>query len=180
MQETICMITDNFKMMLLSRLTTLDSTVSSFRTRLLIVLFSNFTFGFLQAGAEVEDIVPPNLNLDIQPNSLANCGSFAASVQVISSQLGYSYQLLNAGSPTGSPVNGTGGDIILTSAPISASTTLTVRATELLPPFDTGVLLESIPVTISQNPTTANAGNNVFTCGLSIALNGNNPINWII
>ncbi len=163
-------------MMLLSRLTTLDSTVSSFRTRLLIVLFSTFTFGFLQAGAEVEDIVPPNLNLDIQPNSLANCGSFAASVQVISSQLGYSYQLLNAGSPTGSPVNGTGGDIILTSDPISASTTLTVRATELLPPFDTGVLLESIPVTISQNPTTANAGNNVFTCGLSIALNGNNPI----
>ena len=170
------MITDNFKMMLLSRLTNLDSTVSSFRTRLLIVLFSTFTFGILQAGAEVEDIVPPNLNLDIQPNSLANCGSFAASVQVISSQLGYSYQLLNAGSPTGSAVNGTGGDIILTSAPISASTTLTVRATELLPPFDTGVLLESIPVTISQNPTTANAGNNVFTCGLSISLNGNNPV----
>jgi gliding motility-associated-like protein len=176
MQVRTCDSTDNFKMMLLSRLTTLDSTVSYFRSRLLIVLFSTFMYGYLHAETEKVNVVPPNLNLDIQPNSLANCGSFSPSVQVIGSQLGYSYQLLNAGSPTGSAVNGTGGDIILTSAPISASTTLTVRATELLPPFDTGVLLESIPVTISQNPTTANAGNNVFNCGLSIALNGNNPV----
>ncbi|MFN6378605.1 MAG: hypothetical protein ACK4WD_04980, partial [Flavobacteriales bacterium] len=46
------------------------------------------------------EVVPPNLNLDLQPNSLGNCGPFNASLQVIASQVGYSYQLLNAGTPT--------------------------------------------------------------------------------
>jgi gliding motility-associated-like protein len=176
MQGSSCDSTDNFKMMLLSRLTTLDSTVSFFRSRLLMMLLIATTFVSAVGHAKSMDVIPPNLNLDLQPNSLGNCGPFNASLQVIASQVGYSYQLLNAGTPTGSAVVGTGGDIILTSSTISASTTLTVRATEINAPFDTGVLTESIPVTIFQNPTTANAGINSFTCGLSTTLNGNNPV----
>lgn len=160
--------------MQLSRLTTPNSSKSFIR----LLIFGSLMVcsGMLNTLSSSPSLdVPPNLNLDLQPNSFSNCGGFTASVVVIGSQVGYSYQLLNAGVPTGSPLNGTGGNIIITSGPINVSTTLTVRATEIIAPFDTGILTEAIPVTISQLPTTSNAGNNQVNCGLSIALNGNAP-----
>ena len=118
----------------------------------------------------------PNLSLDIQPNSLSNCGSFTAALTIINSEPNVSYQILNAGVPSGAPVLGNGGNIVVSSGIISANTTLTVQATETFGAMISGILAESIPVTISQNPTTAFAGNNQVNCGLSIALNANNPI----
>jgi gliding motility-associated-like protein len=118
--------------------------------------------------------LPPNGALDVQPNSFINCGSFAANVVVVNSEFGVSYQLRFNGVNTGTAVIGTGSNIVLTSASLSVSGTLSVRATDGL--GDSVVLLESIPVTIFQNPSTANAGSNRVNCGLSIAMNATAPV----
>ncbi|MEZ4798267.1 MAG: hypothetical protein R2809_00525 [Flavobacteriales bacterium] len=121
-------------------------------------------------------LLAPNTSLDIQPNSLENCGSFNAGLTIINSQAGVSYQIFSGGSPSGTPVMGTGGNIVVTSGVLSANTTLSVQATETFAPFESAFLTETIPVTIYQNPTTSFAGNNQVNCGLSIALNANNPL----
>ena len=121
-------------------------------------------------------LVAPNLGLDVLPNSLQNCGAFSPTLSVVASEIGVSYQVFSGPTPLGSSVVGTGGTITLNPGTISASTTLSIRATETFPPFDTGTLTETVPVTISQNPTTSNAGNNQVNCGLSIVLNANQPL----
>jgi len=73
--------------------------------------------------------LPPNFNLDIQPNSLSNCGAFTATLTIVSSQVGVSYQIFNGAVPTGSAGIGTGGTISLTSVSLAVSPTLLIPAT---------------------------------------------------
>jgi gliding motility-associated-like protein len=142
-------------------------------TALVIILGST-----QMAGARTtNELLPvPNYGLDIQPNSFSNCGSFSATLLIINSELGVSYQIFNGAVPSGAAVLGTGGNININSGPIATSTTLSVQATETFGAGISGFLNETIPVTISQLPTTSNAGNNQVNCGLSIALNANNPV----
>ncbi|WP_207434375.1 T9SS type A sorting domain-containing protein [Sabulibacter ruber] len=56
------------------------------------------------------------------------CDGGTASIRVTNSLLGVTYQIYNGNYTSGSSAVGTGGDIVLTSAGLTASTTLTVRA----------------------------------------------------
>jgi gliding motility-associated-like protein len=120
--------------------------------------------------------LPPNFNLDILPNSLSNCGAFTATLTVVNSEVGVSYQIFNGAVPTGTAVIGTGGNISITSGSIAVSATLSIQATETFGAGLSGFLSETIPVTISTPPTTSNAGPNQVNCGLSVSLNANNPV----
>ncbi|WP_153042794.1 T9SS type A sorting domain-containing protein [Rufibacter ruber] len=70
-------------------------------------------------------LTTPNITLT-STNPLCDGGT--ATIRVNSSQLGVTYQIYNGNYTSGSAVVGTGGDIVLTSANLTASTTLTVRA----------------------------------------------------
>ena len=123
------------------------------------------------ANLEIE--LPPNISLDVQPNSFINCGAFTANVTVVSAEATVTYQLLFNGNPTGSSAVGTGANLMLTSASLNSNGTISVRATDTLGNVST--LTETVPVTVYQNPSTSNAGPNRLNCGLSIAMNATAP-----
>jgi gliding motility-associated-like protein len=105
------------------------------------------------AGITVQ-CVTPLTSLTVDPPSTSVCsGSVVANAQVLSSQNLIIYQLYNGASPSGSSVLGTGGTITLTSAVLTASTTLTVKAIKIGGVTCESFLTDNIPVTVNANPT---------------------------
>jgi gliding motility-associated-like protein len=123
-----------------------------------------------------EIVLPPNIGLNIEPNTTTICQGSTVSVSIENSQLQVNYQFFNGATPSGPIAAGTGGTITLTSAPIIGSITLTVRATETFVGGTSANLTETVTVTVVPPPSSANAGNDQIICGLTTNLNAINPL----
>jgi large repetitive protein len=121
----------------------------------------------------------PSDALALASASASICSGTAVTVTVVRSEKGIVYQLYNgttaAATPTGSSKLGTGGDLILTSAPLSISTTLTIRAIRIGTSCFTK-LINEFSVTVN-NPTTSVLSGTATICNgtaanLSVAITG--------
>jgi hypothetical protein len=117
---------------------------------------------------------PPSSSLVVSPDNSTICsGTAVTNVTIQNTQTGVIYQLYNSGLSTnsGTSLMGNGGNITLTSAPISSNTTLTVLA--IKSPFNGSCnqfLTENILVSVVAPPTLSFISQSNPGCGLS---NGN-------
>src|SRR5262249_18956021 len=120
---------------------------------------------------------PPNTGLTVSPASTTICSGPTVNVTITSAENGVTYQFVNVGlgANSGSSANGTGANLTLTSAALTASTTLQVKATRS--PCSTVTLTNSTAVTVNQPPTTATVGGPQTICalGTTAGLGGNTP-----
>ena len=122
---------------------------------------------------------PPSSSLVVSPDNTTICsGSAVANVVIQNSQVGVIYQLYNSAlaANTGSSLLGNGGNITLTSAPISTNTTLTVLA--IKSPYNGSCnqfLTENISVSVVAAHTISFVSQIDPACGVSngsITING--------
>ncbi|KAA3437837.1 Ig-like domain-containing protein [Rufibacter hautae] len=90
----------------------------------------------------------PSSNLTVATITPTICSGGTAQIRVSASETEVFYQLYINGMATGAAVEGTGGDITLTSAAITATTTFTVQATPSSPANCTAFTVGS-PVTVT-------------------------------
>jgi gliding motility-associated-like protein len=108
------------------------------------------------SSAIVVSCVPPGVGLSVSPDNATICsGTTVSNIQVTASQSNIIYQLYNGASTSGSSVLGTGGTISLTSAALSASTTLSIKAIKIGGVTCESTLSETVGVTVNPNPTTS-------------------------
>ncbi|MFN5910935.1 MAG: beta strand repeat-containing protein, partial [Bacteroidota bacterium] len=123
---------------------------------------------------------PPNTSLTVNPDAVSICtGSAATNIQIVNSQSGVIYQLFNnaLGLNTGNSVLGNGNTLIMSTAILSASTTISVVA--IKSPYNgscNATLSETVTVSVLSAPTiTLGSTTNPSTCGGndgSIIVNG--------
>ncbi len=115
--------------------------------------------------------IPPTLTLSVSPDTAIVCSnSVVANVTIPNSQALIIYQLTNGGVNSGSSKLGTGGSITLTSATLSANTTLKVKAFKIPPGSCTAYLNDTIVVRVNAYPTlglTVGASVNPVCAGVS-------------
>lgn len=104
------------------------------------------------ASKTIQCIVPVNTP-SLTPIVATICSGQTVTSKISSSQADVIYQFYNGASSSGGSVTGTGGTISLKSAALTASTTLTVKASKLSPAGCTNTLLASVVVTV--NPASA-------------------------
>jgi hypothetical protein len=91
----------------------------------------------------------------VAPATTTICNGSTVTINIAGSQAGINYELFNGGTSLSSPVAGTGGAINLVTSPLTANTTITVRATN--PTTTCTVLLSGTSVvTVNAIPTTPN------------------------
>ncbi len=119
----------------------------------------------------------PSIGLTVSPASTTICSGSTVNVTITNAESGVSYQLFDttASANSGSPDTGSGVNLVLTSAPLTASTTLQVKAT--LAPCATVTLTHSTAVTVNAAPSTASVGDaqTICTLGTTAGLGGNAP-----
>jgi len=126
---------------------------------------------------------PPSSSLSVSPDNTTICsGSVVTNVVIQNTQSGVIYQLYNSTLTTnsGTSLMGNGGNLTLTSAPISTNTTLSVLA--IKSPYNGSCnqfLTENIPVTVALVPTLsfvsqANPGCGSTNGSITISGLGNN------
>jgi gliding motility-associated-like protein len=130
---------------------------------------------FQNANASTNTLLIPTTSLNVEPNSTTICTGSTVTASIQASQLNVRYQFYNGATASGSPVDGTGGLILITSGTVSSTVTLTIRATETFGAGISATLTETVAVTVVNTPPTANAGTNQIICGLTSVLNGNSP-----
>lgn len=100
--------------------------------------------------------ITPSDALTVDPNDTTICsGSAAANIRVFNSQNLVVYQLYNGASTTGASVLGTGGTIKLTSAVLTSSTTLAVKAIKIGAGTCTSTLTDSVDITVNTRPSSS-------------------------
>ena len=105
--------------------------------------------GDVSAAKIVQCIVPLNTPA-LNPTTATICSGQTVSAKVTSSQVDVIYQFYNGGVASGGSKTGTGGTIFLKSAGLTASTTLTIRASKLSPPGCNNTLTASLIVTVTS------------------------------
>lgn len=143
----------------------------------------------LSAGVSVQCITPL-ANLTVTPSTPSLCTGSSAQVVIAGSEGGIVYQLYSGIVSTGSSVLGNGVNITLTSATLTASTTLSVKAIKISPVTCsstlTGTVVVAVNPLITGNTITAPAitsfcgqGNAaVFTGSTPTGGNGNYIYQW--
>ncbi|MCF8409512.1 MAG: hypothetical protein K9G36_11130, partial [Crocinitomicaceae bacterium] len=123
---------------------------------------------------------PPTSSLSVSPDNTTICsGAVVTNVVIQNTQLGVIYQLYNSTLTTnsGTSLMGNGGNLTLSSAPISTNTTLSVLA--IKSPYNGSCnqfLTENIPVTVALVPTLSFVSQTNPGCGLN---NGNITISGL-
>ncbi|MBC7643102.1 MAG: DUF11 domain-containing protein, partial [Flavobacterium sp.] len=95
----------------------------------------------------------PLSNKAVTPASTLICSGAKVAVIAANSESGIIYQLFNGGTASGASKLGNGGNVIVTSAALSSSTTLTVRGYRLGTTCN-ATLTNSVAVTVDAAPTT--------------------------
>ncbi|TRX36157.1 gliding motility-associated C-terminal domain-containing protein [Flavobacterium sp. ZT3R18] len=119
--------------------------------------------GSASAGSTVV-CVSPSSSLTVTPATASICSGSTVAVTVESSENGIIYQLYNGASTSGTSKLGTGSAIILTSATLTSSTVLTVKAFRIGTSCS-ATLSNSIAVTVNSNPTSAVLSGTATICG---------------
>lgn len=127
---------------------------------------------FLTDNIPVTVNANPSLGLTVSTAVSSICQSTSTTIDIQSSQSGFSYQLRNNAdnSLIGSAVAGTGGTISLPTGNLSSNTTFNILVTGVSSSFCSGTLTTTPTVSVVSSPTTSLAGSNQGICSRQLCI----------